>query len=164
MITVQSNLGFVEAYKLRMYLEYWQSKDCSHVDCVLFETFRTLDHPYHLGSLYIACLIVSLCPCVTFKALDSVLFEFYSERIVPGQIRSRTCFGVGVYYMYSQCRQISRRIQTLLLGVYSQDIQISRQMYKSTSYVVSGTQGIDRQIDRCEKQGYCLVCYFLPKY
>ena len=30
----------------------------------------------------------------------------------------------------------------------SQDIQISRQIYKSTSYVVSGTQGIDGQIDR----------------
>ena len=39
-----------------------------------------------------------LCPCVVFRAWDSALVEFDSRQIVPVLMRSRTCYGVGVYY------------------------------------------------------------------
>ena len=46
----------------------------------------------------IICVSLSLCPCVVFRAWDSALVEFDSRQIVPVLMRSRTCYGVGVYY------------------------------------------------------------------
>jgi len=42
-------------------------------------------------------LMLRLCPCVALRAWDSVLVKFDNERIVPGLIRYRTCYGLGVY-------------------------------------------------------------------